>query len=101
MTLGPEDARRALDAALQATGYSVGTKYGQSIEISDEVAHDHGLCTCPGGVCTYEPPPPPPLPSRRLRAWYWLRRRWRGVKRLPGYRLVHKDDLPDPANWPY
>jgi len=40
------------------------------------------------------PPPyvPPPVPPR-TRMRFFLRRRWWAVKRIPGYRLVHKDDI--------
>lgn len=74
-------------------------KYGGEVPISDEMAHNSGLCTCPGGVCTYRSrplPPPPPWPTR---VFYFLRRRWWGLKRLPGYRLIHKDDLYDPSDY--
>jgi hypothetical protein len=62
------------------------------VQVSDEMAHDNGLCTCPGGVCTYQPTPLPAL-SWQTRVRYFLRRRWWGLKRLPGYRLAHKDDI--------
>jgi hypothetical protein len=38
---------------------------------------------------------PVPMPSRPRRVFYWLRRRWWEIKRIPGYRLVHKDDMPE------
>jgi hypothetical protein len=68
-------------------------KYGAHIQVSYELAHDSGFCTC-GDVCTYQPTPLPPL-SWQTRARYFLRRRWWGLRRLPGYRLAHKDELRD------
>ena len=64
------------------------------IKVSAEVAHDSGFCTC-GDVCTYQSTPLPPVPWPH-RVQYFLRRRWWAIKRLPGYRLVHKSELRDP-----
>jgi hypothetical protein len=73
------------------------TKYSQMIPVSHEV-----LCDYSDHVCDEScppPTPPPPRPPLATRVRYFLRRRWWGLMRLPGYRLVHKDDIGDPDDY--
>jgi hypothetical protein len=66
------------------------TKYTAYIPYSHEMLCDSGTHQC-DDTC----PPlyvPPPVPWQRrvrytLRWWYWR------LRRIPGYRLVHKDDI--------
>lgn len=77
------------------TGHPMGlvvTKMPAYLPVSHEALIDSGTHTCDGSC----PPPyvPPPIPlRRRVQAWFDTIA-WR-IRRLPGYRLVHKDDMPD------
>jgi hypothetical protein len=75
---------RSAGAALSAVKRTAYVPY------SHELLCDSGTHRCDD---TCSPPyVPPPVPwQRRLR--YFLRRRWWAVKRIPGYRLVHEDDI--------
>jgi hypothetical protein len=102
-TLSDDERGYLLDMALYGNAYTL-VEDGEHTRIpaadvvksTAYVPYSHEML-CDSGThrCDERCPPPfvpPPVPwQRRLR--YFLRRRWWAVKRIPGYRLVHTDDI--------
>jgi|1185.fasta_scaffold1707728_2 hypothetical protein len=65
-------------------------KIGAYIPINHELLLDSGRHTCDDACPAPQSPPPVPL-ARRLQSK--ARSLWWQMKRLPGYRLAHKDDI--------